>query len=80
MKGGNVNSKFAAGFVSAALLLAGTALILQALIWFTGNHQPQAFAAYLKAPRFSFLDIFTALIGLLTVALLFAFMYWRPRA
>lgn len=79
MRNVSVNSQYAAGFVSAVLLLAGVALIAQAVQWFTAKPQPQAFIDFLNAPLFSILDVFTALLGLLVLAVLVTVPYWGPR-
>jgi hypothetical protein len=74
-----VNSQFAVGFVSAFLLLAGFALLSQAVAWFQMNPQPQAFIEFLNTPLFSILDIFTGLIGLLLLFVLITAPAWAPR-
>jgi len=70
MRDTQVNSQFAVGFFSALLLLAGIALLSQAVAWFEMNPQPKAFIELLNTPLFSILDIFTALIGLLLLFVL----------
>jgi hypothetical protein len=74
-----VNSQFAVGFVSAFLLLAGFALLSQAVAWFQMNPQPHAFIEFLNTPLFSILDIFTGLIGLLLLFVLITAPAWAPR-
>lgn len=74
-----VNSQFAVGFISAFLLLAGFALLSQAVAWFHMNPQPQAFIEFLNTPLFSILDIFTALVGLLVLFVVITAPAWAPR-
>jgi hypothetical protein len=74
-----VNSQFAVGFISAFLLLAGFALLSQAVAWFQMNPQPQAFIEFLNTPLFSILDIFTALVGLLVLFIVITAPAWAPR-
>jgi len=74
-----VNSQFAVGFISAFLLLAGFALLSQAVAWFQMNPQPQAFIEFLNTPLFSILDIFTALVGLLVLFVVITAPAWAPR-
>lgn len=74
-----LDSQYAVGFASAVLLLSGIALLSQAVAWFTANPQPQAFFEFLNAPRFSILDVFTALLGMLVLAVLVTVPYWGPR-
>ena len=79
LKNTDTNNQFAVGFISALLLLAGLALIAQAVQWFTANPQPQAFIEFLNTPLFSILDVFTAIFGLLVLAVLVTVPYWGPR-
>lgn len=74
-----VNTQFAVGFISAFLLLAGFALLSQAVAWFQMNPQPQAFIEFLNTPLFSILDIFTALVGLLVLFVVITAPAWAPR-
>lgn len=74
-----INSQFAVGFISAFLLLAGFALLSQAVAWFQINPQPQAFIEFLNTPLFSILDIFTALVGLLVLFVVITAPAWAPR-
>jgi len=79
MRNLSANGQYAAGFASAVLLLAGVALLSQAVTWFTANPQPQAFIEFLNTPMFSILDVFTAIFGLLVLAVLVTVPYWGPR-
>ncbi len=79
MRNTRVTSQFVIGFVSAFLLLAGIALLSQAVAWFNINPQPQAFLEFLNTPLFSLLDIFTVLIGLLLLGVVVTAPVWGPK-
>jgi len=79
MKNVKLNSQYAAGFISAVLLLAGIGLLSQAVAWFTANPQPEAFIEFLNTPLFSILDIFSVLIVLLLLAAIVGYMTVGPR-
>jgi len=79
MRNLSANGQYTAGFASAVLLLVGVSLLSQAVAWFTANPQPQAFIEFLNTPLFSILDVFTAIFGLLVLAVLVTVPYWGPR-
>lgn len=76
---GSNSNQFAIGFASALGLLCSFVFVYQAVVWFSRHRQPAAFAAFLQAPRFSLLDVFTVLIVLLTVAVLLLSPRYLPR-
>lgn len=65
----NTDSQFVVGFTSAILLIAASALVLQALKWFRENHG--SFVEFLTTPMFSFVDLFswTAVMLLVVVVI-----------
>jgi hypothetical protein len=66
----NTDSQFLVGFTSAILLLAATALVLQAFKWVRENHG--SYLDLLTTPMFSFVDLFswTAVMLLVIVVII----------
>lgn len=66
----NTDSQFLVGFTDAILLLAATALVLQAFKWVRENHG--SYLDLLTTPMFSFVDLFswTAVILLVIVVII----------
>lgn len=77
MKSLQVNNQFVVGFTSAILLIAASALTLQARKWFTENHG--SYIEFLTTPMFSFVDLFSWTAILLLVAVVVAMLKWGPR-
>jgi len=71
------NSQFIVGFASALLLIAASALVLQAQKWFSENHG--SYVEFLTTPMFSFVDLFSWTAILLLVAVVVASLKWGPR-
>lgn len=77
MRVANTNGQFVAGFTSAILLIAASALTLQARKWFAENHG--SYVEFLTTPMFSFVDLFSWTAILLLVAVVVASLKWGPR-
>jgi len=76
----NTDSQFVVGFTSAILLIAASALVLQAFKWFRENHG--SYIEFLTTPMFSFVDLFswTAIMLLVVVVIISPRYIWGPRA
>lgn len=79
MRATNTHSQFAAGFISAFLLLTSAVLLSQAAAWLRINPQPQTLLDFLNTPLFSILDLFSAFVGLLLLFVLITAPRWAPR-
>ena len=73
------NSQFVVGFASAALLTAAIVLVAQTVEFVVERPQPEAFIEFLTVARFSFTDVFGAVLWLLIVGLIISVIQWGPR-
>jgi len=77
MKSITNSSQFVVGFTSAILLIAGSALVLQAFKWFRNNHG--SYIEFLTTPMFSFVDLFSWTAILLLTAVVAVSVKSIPR-
>lgn len=77
MRDSKTNSQFVVGFASAIVLIAASALVLQAYKWFSKNHG--SYVEFLTTPMFSFVDLFSWTAILLLIAVVVAMLKWGPR-
>jgi hypothetical protein len=70
-------NQFVVGFTSAILLIAASALTLQARKWFAENRG--SYVEFLTTPMFSFVDLFSWTAILLLVVVVVAALKWGPR-
>jgi presenilin-like A22 family membrane protease len=74
MRNGTLNGEFAAGFITAVVLIVGIKLWSHAVAWFSGNPQPEAFIEFVHRPVFSVYDIVIVLMVLLIFASVILYM------